>query len=81
MTKNSIYFLFVFSWILYLHCNIESALLEPKPGYQEIWNKKLTIVSDQMPFDMLTKITGPSELIKNFHYRIKANKSNESCYE
>ena len=61
--------------------NIQSAVLEDKPNYKETWNKKQTTVSEEIPFNILKKIIGPSEQIKNFHYKIKGYKGNESWFE
>ena len=61
--------------------NIQSTILKDQPDYSEIWNKKQAIVSEQIPFDILTKIMGYHKQIRNFHYKIKRYKSSESWFE
>lgn len=65
----------------YLYRNIQSAILEDRPNYSKKWNKIQASISENLPFEILEKIIGPHEQIKNFYYKIKDQNGVECWFE
>ena len=64
-----------------LYRNIQFSILEDKPDYSDKWNKKQSNISEELPFEILKKIIGHGDQIRNFQYKIKDHIGNQSWFE
>ena len=81
LEHNSKFYLFSPYSLQDLYRNIQFSILEDKPDYSDEWNKRQSNVSEELPFEMLRKIIGRHDQIRNFQYKIKGYPGSQSWFE
>ena len=78
---NSKFYLFSPYALQDLYRNIQFSILEDKPDYSDEWNKRQSSISEELPFEILKKIIGQYDQIRNFQYKIRSYPSSQSWFE